>query len=102
MFILCDGILLPHLLSTALEPFNDCAGIASGLSGFIRFITAYIIAFSLNLIPGSHINILHLGTSLTGIIAVIIFAFSILNPFKFNKYSSLDICKICIKKLTAK
>merc|ERR1712176_713862 len=37
LYVCADGLMLPHLISTALEPFAECAGMASALAGFWRF-----------------------------------------------------------------
>merc|ERR1711933_602013 len=37
LYVCADGLMLPHLISTALEPFAECAGTASALAGFWRF-----------------------------------------------------------------
>jgi len=77
LYVCSDGIMLPHLISTALEPFKDCAGTASALAGFWRFFTAAVIALIVSSISVLHLPTLHLGTASMGIIAVIIFLFSL-------------------------
>jgi len=37
LYVCSDGLMLPHLISTALEPFRRQAGTASALAGFWRF-----------------------------------------------------------------
>merc|ERR1712141_590744 len=40
LYVCADGLMLPHLVSTALEPFKECAGTASAIAGFWRFFSA--------------------------------------------------------------
>eukprot|EP01084_Bolivina_argentea_P057764 105522_1 len=77
LYICADGLMLPHLVSTALEPFKDCAGTASALAGFWRFFSAAAIALVVSASSDQHLVVLHLGTAGMGLGAGIIYLFTL-------------------------
>jgi DHA1 family bicyclomycin/chloramphenicol resistance-like MFS transporter len=72
-YVCADGLMLPHLISTALEPFKECAGTASALAGFWRFFSAAVIALIVSAISPLHLPVLHLGTAGMGLVAGVIY-----------------------------
>lgn len=73
MYVTADGLMLPHLISTALEPFKECAGTASALAGFWRFFSAAVIALVVSSVSTLHLPTLHLGTAGMGLAAGVIY-----------------------------
>jgi len=73
IYVCADGLMLPHLISTALEPFKECAGTASAIAGFWRFFSAAVIALIVSAVSSLHLPVLHLGTAAMGIVAGIIY-----------------------------
>merc|ERR1712087_508134 len=73
MYVTADGLMLPHLISTALEPFKECAGTASALAGFWRFFSAAVVALIVSSVSTLHLPTLHLGTAGMGLAAGVIY-----------------------------
>lgn len=73
LYVCADGLMLPHLVSTALEPFAECAGTASAIAGFWRFFSAAVIALIVSSVSTLHLPVLHLGTAAMGIISGILY-----------------------------
>eukprot|EP01083_Nonionella_stella_P034229 93719_1 len=73
LYVCADGLMLPHLISTALEPFKECAGTASALAGFWRFFSAAVIALIVSAVSALHLPVLHLGTASMGLVAGLIY-----------------------------
>jgi DHA1 family bicyclomycin/chloramphenicol resistance-like MFS transporter len=78
LYVCCDGLMLPHLISTALEPFKDCAGTASALAGFWRFFSAAVIALVISSVSSQHLVTLHLGTAGMGVLSGVIYLFTLM------------------------
>jgi len=78
LYVCADGLMLPHLISTALEPFKECAGTASALAGFWRFFSAAVIALIVSAVSPLHLPVLHLGTAAMGLIAGVIYLATLL------------------------
>jgi len=78
LYVCADGLMLPHLISTALEPFKECAGTASAIAGFWRFFSAAVIALIVSASSTLHLPVLHLGTAAMGLVAGIIYLFTLL------------------------
>jgi len=70
--------MLPHLVSTALEPFKECAGTASAIAGFWRFFSAAVIALIVSSVSPLHLPVLHLGTAAMGIVSGILYLVTLL------------------------
>jgi len=70
--------MLPHLVSTALEPFAECAGTASAIAGFWRFFSAAVIALVVSAASPLHLPVLHLGTAAMGIVSGILYLATLL------------------------
>jgi len=77
LFVCADGLMLPHLISTALEPFKRQAGTASALAGFWRFFSAAVIALIVSSSSEQHLMVLHIGVGAMAISAIIIYAFTL-------------------------
>eukprot|EP00488_Nonionellina_sp_1-RS-2012_P002383 TRINITY_DN454_c0_g1_i1.p1 TRINITY_DN454_c0_g1~~TRINITY_DN454_c0_g1_i1.p1 ORF type:complete len:198 (-),score=49.70 TRINITY_DN454_c0_g1_i1:305-898(-) len=73
LYVCADGLMLPHLISTALEPFKDCAGTASALAGFWRFFSAALIALIVSGVSPLHLPVLHIGTASMGLLAGVLY-----------------------------
>jgi len=69
--------MLPHLISTALEPFKRQAGTASALAGFWRFFSAGVIALIVSSSSEQHLMVLHLGVGAMALSAILIYAFTL-------------------------
>merc|ERR1712130_110395 len=78
LYVCADGLMLPHLISTALEPFKECAGTASALAGFWRFFSAAVIALIVSSVSPLHLPVLHLGTAAMGIVSGILYLVTLL------------------------
>jgi len=78
LYVCADGLMLPHLVSTALEPFKECAGTASAIAGFWRFFSAAVIALVVSSVSTLHLPVLHLGTAAMGIISGILYLVTLL------------------------
>merc|ERR1719220_3364819 len=78
LYVCADGLMLPHLISTALEPFAECAGTASALAGFWRFFSAAVIALIVSASSTLHLPVLHLGTAAMGIVSGILYLVTLL------------------------
>jgi len=76
-YVCADGLMLPHLISTALEPFKRQAGTASALAGFWRFFSAAVIALIVSSSSEEHLMVLHLGVGGMALSAIIIYAFTL-------------------------
>lgn len=94
LYVCADGLMLPHLISTALEPFKECAGTASAIAGFWRFFSAAVIALIVSAVSPLHLPVLHLGTAAMGIVAGIIYLGTLLgadsSEFTKNHNKKLD------------
>jgi len=77
LYVCADGLLLPHLISTAFEPFKHQAGTASALAGFWRFFSAAVIALIVSSSSEEHLMVLHLGVAAMALSAIIIYAFTL-------------------------
>merc|ERR1719384_854925 len=73
LYVCADGLMLPHLVSTALEPFKECAGTASAIAGFWRFFSAAVIAIIVGAVSDLHLPVLHLGTAGMGVLSAVIY-----------------------------
>lgn len=73
LYVCADGLMLPHLVSTALEPFKECAGTASAIAGFWRFFSAAVIALVVSSSSTEHLPVLHLGTAAMGLISGVLY-----------------------------
>jgi len=73
LYVCADGLMLPHLVSTALEPFKECAGTASAIAGFWRFFSAAVIALIVSSVSTEHLPVLHLGTAAMGLISGVLY-----------------------------
>lgn len=73
LYVCADGLMLPHLVSTALEPFKECAGTASAIAGFWRFFSAAVIALIVSSASTEHLPVLHLGTAAMGLISGVLY-----------------------------
>merc|ERR1719245_1576995 len=78
LYVCADGLMLPHLVSTALEPFAECAGTASAIAGFWRFFSAAVIALVVSALSTLHLPVLHLGTAAMGIVSGILYLVTLL------------------------
>jgi len=78
LYVTADGLMLPHLVSTALEPFKECAGTASALAGFWRFFSAAVIALAVSAASTLHLPVLHLGTAAMAIVSGILYLLTLL------------------------
>merc|ERR1719362_1085197 len=78
LYVCADGLMLPHLISTALEPFAECAGTASALAGFWRFFSAAVIALIVSAVSSLHLPVLHLGTAGMGLAAGVLYLATLL------------------------
>jgi len=78
LYVCADGLMLPHLVSTALEPFAECAGTASAIAGFWRFFSAAVIALIVSATSTLHLPVLHLGTAAMGIVSGILYLATLL------------------------
>jgi len=78
LYVCADGLMLPHLVSTALEPFAECAGTASAIAGFWRFFSAAVIALIVSASSTLHLPVLHLGTAAMGIVSGILYLVTLL------------------------
>lgn len=78
LYVCADGLMLPHLVSTALEPFKECAGTASAIAGFWRFFSAAVIALIVSSVSTLHLPVLHLGTAAMGIISGVLYLVTLL------------------------
>jgi len=76
-YVCADGLMLPHLISTALEPFKRQAGTASALAGFWRFFSAAVIALIVSSSSEEHLMVLHLGVGAMALSAILIYAFTL-------------------------
>lgn len=78
LYVTADGLMLPHLVSTALEPFQECAGTASAIAGFWRFFSAAVIALAVSAASTLHLLVLHLGTAAMAIVSGILYLVTLL------------------------
>jgi len=90
LYVCADGLMLPHLISTALEPFKRQAGTASALAGFWRFFSAAVIALIVSSSSEQHLMVLHIGVGAMALSAIIIFAFTL---YGVNYEEFLADCK---------
>ena len=72
-YVMGDGLMLPNLIATALEPYKESAGTASSLAGFWRFFSGALIAMLVSGISNKHLQVLHIGMSCMAILALIVF-----------------------------
>lgn len=72
-YVMADGLMLPHLISTALEPFKAQAGTASAIAGFWRFFSAAVIALVVSSSTSEHLMTLHIGTAAMAILSCILY-----------------------------
>lgn len=77
LYVSADGLMLPHLISTALEPFRRQAGTASALAGFWRFFSAAVIALIVSSSSSAHLQVLHIGTACMAIVSAIMYVFTL-------------------------
>jgi len=93
LYVCADGLMLPHLISTALEPFAECAGTASALAGFWRFFSAAVIALIVSAVSSLHLPVLHLGTAGMGLAAGVLYLATLLgaDSSEFVKTRKLEI-----------
>jgi len=94
LYVCADGLMLPHLISTALEPFKECAGTASAIAGFWRFFSAAVIALVVSASSTLHLPVLHLGTAAMGVLAAIIYLLTLMgadsSEFTQNHHKKVD------------
>merc|ERR1712157_68865 len=93
LYVCADGLMLPHLISTALEPFKECAGTASAIAGFWRFFSAAVIALIVSAVSSLHLPVLHLGTAGMGILSAVLYLATLLgaDSSEFVKTRKLEI-----------
>lgn len=72
-YVMGDGIMLPNLIATALEPYQNCAGTAASLAGFWRFFSGAIVAMIASSISSEHLQVLHIGMSCMSISALVVY-----------------------------
>ena len=86
-YVLGDGLMLPNLISTALQPYKQCAGSAASLAGFCRFFIGAVIAMIVTFISKDSLETLHVGMAIMAFIATIIYLVIslMLNPSKTDQ-----------------
>ena len=77
LYTCADGLMLPHLISCALQPFAHCAATASALQGFIRFFGAAVIALCVSALTAQiqdRLLVLHLALAAICCATALLFA----------------------------
>jgi len=77
LYFCADGLMLPHLVSTALEPFKHQAGTAAAVAGFWRFFSAALIGFVASSSSKQHLLVLDVGVSAMGLLGSIVYAITL-------------------------
>ena len=100
LYVSADGLMLPHLISTALEPFKQQAGTASALAGFWRFFSAAVIALIVSSSSTEHLMVLHIGTASMAIVSAIMYVFTLYGADSSEFTASYDEAKLLANGVT--
>jgi len=103
LYVCADGLMLPHLISTALEPYKRQAGTASALAGFWRFFSAAVIALIVSSSSEQHLMVLHIGVGIMALSAVVIYVVTLSGADYtefISKQDQVEINAIPIHKLS--